>query len=140
MQHDKNISTDIDLDTDLANLHFDLNTVKYEIDEIRKKYSGQKQALEKQLVVYKEMAELIPFLQSLDEFQAAAGKEGITVVDWIQRTLQEGVNEKTTLPVRPDVYTKFKNLAHTRGISLEVLCHTAKATIAFENLLKNFQI
>lgn len=122
------------------NVQSALNVIQSDIQEMEKAYKTEIQALEKQLVVYKEMAELIPFLQSLDEFQAAAGKEGITVVDWIQRTLQEGVNEKTTLPVRPDVYTKFKNLAHTRGISLEVLCHTAKATIAFENLLKNFQI
>ena len=140
MQHNENISTDTDLDSDLANLHFDLNGLKDEIDEIRKKYSEQKQALEKQLVVYKEMAELIPFLESLGEFQEVAATEGITVVDWIQRTLQAGVSEKTTLPVCPAVYAKFKNLAHARGISLEVLCHTAKATIAFENLLKNYQI
>ena len=127
-------------DYDPAEYDKKIADLRQAIDDHLNHMMQQIEIRDKEISELKELSPMMEFLATTLEFHAVAEKEGLTVADWIKRTLQEGAREKCVLEVRPEVYAMFKDMADMRGVTVENLCRSTKSTDAFKSLIKNYRL
>ena len=80
--------------------------------------------LDKRAEEMKRLSEFVDALEwvlSTEMFEIAAQKEGISLHDWIKKTLFEAI-DAPKLPIKRPIYDRFRRLASIRSQNLETLC------------------
>lgn len=102
---------------------------------IKEKLAELNEAVETELTAHQEeldkraqeMARLSEFVDALDwvlsteMFEVAAQKEGLSLHDWVKKTLFEAI-DAPALPVKRPIFDRFRRLASMRGQNIETLC------------------